>query len=237
VRVFPVSVEIAALLLAGCVRAAPVHGPLRENVVTDFNPIAVRPEVSPSTFVDPDASVIGAVRLGSRVFVAPFASIRGDEGHPIAIGDESNVQDGVVIHALETEVSGQPVLANTVEQDGHRYAVWIGSRVSLAHQAQIHGPALVGDDTFVGMQSLIFRARIGRHCVLEPRALVTGVSVPDGRYVPAGAVVRSQADADALPSITDTYPLRAINEAVVHVNSALAVAYAAKARAAGSGAP
>jgi carbonic anhydrase/acetyltransferase-like protein (isoleucine patch superfamily) len=184
--------------------------------------------------VSPKASVIGAVHLGDDVYVAPFASLRGDEGHPISIGSESNAQDGVVVHALETEEAGQPVPANLVEKDGRQYAVWIGSRVSLAHQSHVHGPAFVDDDTFVGMQSLIFKAHVGKHCVLEPRSLIMGVTIPDGRYVPAGTVVRTQAAADALPVIDDTYPLRTTNEKVVHVNKALAIGYATQAGCAGT---
>lgn len=201
---------------------------ISENVVTDFNPTAVRPELGRSTFVSPQASVIGAVHVGDFVYVAPFASLRGDEGHPIVIGSESNVQDGVVVHALETEEAGQPVPANLVEKDGRHYAVWIGSRVSLAHQSHVHGPAFVDDDTFVGMQSLVFKAHVGKHCVLEPRSLIMGVTVPDGRYVPAGTVVTTQAAADALPVIDDSYALRTTNDKVVHVNKALAVGYAAQ---------
>jgi hypothetical protein len=54
-----------------------------------------------------------------------------------------------------------------------------------------------------------------------------GVSVPDGRYVPAGTVLRNQADADKLPVVTDDYPLKTINKGVVHVNTSLAKGYAA----------
>lgn len=196
------------------------------NVVTDFSPASTSPKVDSQAYIHPHAQVIGAVLLGEQVFVAPFASVRGDEGQPIVIGAHSNVQDGVVIHALETEEHGVPLPENTVEKNGKKYAVWIGERVSLAHQAQVHGPALVDDGTFVGMQALVFKATVGKGCVLEPRALVMGVTIPDGRYVPAGAVIRNQEDADALPVIDESYPLRALNEKVVHVNDAFAVGYA-----------
>jgi hypothetical protein len=55
-----------------------------------------------------------------------------------------------------------------------------------------------------------------------------GVSVPDGRYVPAGTVLRDQAVADKLPVITDDYPLKSLNKGVVHVNTSLAKGYAAQ---------
>jgi carbonic anhydrase/acetyltransferase-like protein (isoleucine patch superfamily) len=183
------------------------------------------PELHARDFIHPLASVIGAVELGDDVFVAPGASVRGDEGQPIHIGSNSNIQDGVVIHALETYEAGHVIESNLVTVGTRRLAVHVGERVSIAHQAQIHGPASVGDNTFVGMQALVFRARVGANCVLEPRALVMGVSIPDGRYVPAGQVVRSQADADALPKIDESYAFAHLNEGVLHVNRELAEGY------------
>jgi carbonic anhydrase/acetyltransferase-like protein (isoleucine patch superfamily) len=136
----------------------------------------------------------------------------------------------VVIHALETEMNGKPVEKNLCEVDGRKYAVYVGNRVSLAHQAQIHGPAVVQDDTFVGMKSLVFRSTVGRNCVLEPGVILMGVRVADRRYVPAGSVVKVQAAADALPEITGEYPLKELNQGVVHVNRALARGYLAASR-------
>lgn len=197
----------------------------RTNVLTTFNPDVNLPKFTASSFVDPMASVIGDVELGGEVFVAPFASIRGDEGQPISVGDESNVQDGVVIHALETIAHGQPMPGRTYEVDGRQYAVYIGKRVSLAHQSQVHGPARVDDGVFVGMQALVFKSWIGRGTVIEPGAKVIGVIVPPGRYVPAGTVLTDQKLADKLPEITEAYPFAGLNEAVVHVNTIFAEQY------------
>ncbi|MCX8123638.1 MAG: carbonic anhydrase [Spirochaetes bacterium] len=201
---------------------------IHANVKTDFVGKEYTPAIDASAYVHPLAAVIGNVILGRNVMVAPFAAVRGDEGQPIYVGDNSNVQDGVIIHALETEKNGQPVEKNLVEVDGKKYAVYIGSRVSLAHQVQIHGPAYVGDSSFIGMQSLVFRAKVGKGCVLEPRSLVMGVTIPDGRYVPAGSVIKTQNDADKLPVIDDAYPFKSLNDGVVHVNVALAAGYKEK---------
>jgi ribosomal protein L27 len=54
-----------------------------------------------------------------------------------------------------------------------------------------------------------------------------GVKVADGRYVPAGSIVKTQAEADALPVITDDYPMKDMNKGVLHVNKALAKGYLA----------
>ncbi len=201
----------------------------RPNVPADFNPDIETPSIEASAYLDPMASVIGHVEIGRRVFLAPFASVRGDEGQPIHIGHESNVQDGVVIHALETVADGKPLPQNTYEVQGKRYAVYVGDRVSLAHQSQVHGPAWVEDDSFIGMQALVFKAHVGKGCVVEPGAKIIGVTIPPGRYVKAGSVIGDQNTADQLPAITESYAFRTINKAVVHVNTSLADGYSGRA--------
>lgn len=203
---------------------------IEKNVKTDFSAKVSEPVIGAGTFVHPLAAVIGNVILGNNVMVAPTACVRGDEGQPLYVGNETNVQDGVVIHALETELDGKPVEKNLMEVDGKKYAVYVGNRVSLAHQVQIHGPAVVMDDTFVGMKVLVFKSFVGENCVIEPGVILMGVRVADGRYVPAGAVVKTQADADALPVITTEYPLKDMNKGVLHVNKALAKGYLAAAK-------
>jgi carbonic anhydrase/acetyltransferase-like protein (isoleucine patch superfamily) len=199
---------------------------IRENPVTPWNSKPTMPVIDPTAFIDPQASVIGNVTIGSNVMVSPMASIRSDEGMPIFVGNDSNVQDGVVLHALETiNEDGEPVEKNLVEVGGEKYAVYIGENVSLAHQSQVHGPAYVGNDTFIGMQAFVFKSKIGNNCVLEPKSAAIGVTIPDGRYIPAGTVVTSQAEADKLPEVTDDYAYRHTNEAVVYVNVHLAEGY------------
>ena len=198
------------------------------NVLTSFNDDVNKPVIAGSAFVHQLASVIGDAKIGERVYVAPAASIRGDEGQPIYVGNDSNVQDGVVIHGLETMEEGKAVEKNQVEFGGKKYSVYIGDRVSMAHQSQVHGPALVGNDVFVGMQALVFKATVGDGVVLEPGAKVVGVKIAAGRYVPVGSVITKQADADALPEITESYPFKDLNKAVVHVNTQFADGYNGK---------
>lgn len=200
---------------------------IEKNVKTDFSSKISDPVIGKGTFVHPLAAVIGNVILGENVMVAPTACVRGDEGQPLHVGDDTNIQDGVVIHALETELDGKPVEKNQVDVDGKKYAVYVGKRVSLAHQVQIHGPAVVMDDTFVGMKVLVFKSTVGRNCVVEPGVILMGVRVADGHYVPAGSVIKTQTDADALPAITPDYPMKDMNKGVLHVNKALAKGYLA----------
>ena len=182
------------------------------NPVTTFVPKSYQPQIAKNSVVQPNASVLGAVILSEGVLVSPFASIRGDEGTPIFIGKNSNVQDGVVIHGLEHEL---------VNKDGLGYSVYIGENVSLAHQAQVHGPAKVGDNTFVGMQGFVFKSEVGDNVVIEPCAKVIGVKIPSGRYVPAGEIIKTQEQADKLPEITADYKFKNLNKNVVEVNKQL----------------
>ncbi len=218
-RQYPITLSLSFNLLLCTSFLVGWVGP---NSRTSFNPTIDRPVLSSTSTIHPLASVIGSVELGDRVFVAPFASIRGDEGQNIHIGTDSNVQDGVVVHGLETFDNGREVAENQVEVERVRYSVHIGDRVSLAHQSQVHGPAKVGDDTFIGMQALVFRSEVGPHVVVEPGAKIIGVKIPAHRYVPAMAVITRQADADQLPVITEQYPYRTINHAIVHVNTQFA---------------
>ena len=215
------ALSLSANLVLGSFLLVGYVGP---SVKTSFMPSVEAPVIGTQTRIHPLAVVIGSVSLGDQVFVAPAASVRGDEGQHIHIGNQSNVQDGVVVHGLETFEGDHELPENEVEFEGKKYSVYIGDRVSLAHQSQVHGPAKVGDDTFVGMQALVFQTEIGDHVVIEPGAKLIGVKVAPGRYVPALSVITKQADADALPKITQDYTYRNLNAGVVLVNIQLAAA-------------
>ena len=179
-------------------------------------PVAAR--VAESTYVSPTATILGDVEIGEDVYVAPAVSIRGDEGTPIHIGDKTNVQDGVIMHGL---------LHQWVRVEGRDYAIYVGDEVCCAHGAIIHGPCVVGDNTFIGFNAVIFKAEVGRDCAVLHNAVVTGgVKVPDGRMVPIASIVDTQAKADALPSISED--LRSLKEEVVEVNIEFARGYKKK---------
>ena len=82
---------------------------IRPNIQTDFNPNVTYPRISKFAYVDPLAVIIGDCEIGKLVLIAPFAVCRGDEGTPIHIGDYSNMQDGVFLHALETTSHGKNI--------------------------------------------------------------------------------------------------------------------------------
>ncbi|MFN6571926.1 ribulose bisphosphate carboxylase small subunit [Dendronalium sp. ChiSLP03b] len=151
------------------------------------------PKIHESTFVHSFSNIIGDVRIGANVIVAPGTSIRADEGTPFYIGENTNIQDGVVIHGLEQ--------GRVVGDDGDSYSVWVGKNASITHMALIHGPAYVGDNSFIGFRSTVFNARVGAGCIVMMHALIQDVEIPPGKYVPSGAIVTSQQQADRLPDV------------------------------------
>lgn len=144
------------------------------------------PTVNPSAYIDPSAQIIGNVKIGARVYVGPLAVIRADEVDgdgkvsPIEIGDECNVQDGVIIHALvETGVK-------------------IGQRTSLAHGCVVHGPCVIGDGCFVGFRAVVYKTNIGDGSFIGAGAIVQGVDLEAEAFVDAGVVILSSEDAAEL---------------------------------------
>ncbi|WP_228015497.1 ribulose bisphosphate carboxylase small subunit [Leptolyngbya ectocarpi] len=154
-----------------------------------------KPLIEPTAFVHSFSQVVGGVYVGAEVSIAPGTSIRADEGLPFYISSHCDIQDGVVIHGL-----GQGCVLG---DNGNSYAVWLSPNVTLTHKALIHGPAYLGEGSFVGFRSTIFNSRLGAGVIVMMHALVQDVEVPAGRCVPSGAVITTQAQADALPRVTE----------------------------------
>jgi len=86
----------------------------------------------------------------------------------------------------------------------------------------VHGPAWVGDDTFIGMEALIFNAKLGNNVSVGVAATVTdGVEIADNKFVPPGRVIVTQEEADALPDRIGSGAYETINQGVVDVNMQL----------------
>ena len=82
---------------------------------------------------------------------------------------------------------------------GDGYWIFIGDRVSLAHDSMVHGPAWIGNDTFIGMKSLVFNAKVGNNVAIGVASVITGgVQIDDDRYVAPGSVITIQEQADLL---------------------------------------
>jgi len=152
------------------------------------------PRIPDSAYVAPEAVLIGRVTLGERACVLPCAVIRGDN-EAIVIGDSSNVQDGAVLHVDP----GCPMV--------------VGARVTVGHQATLHG-CTIGDGTLVGLQAIVYnRATIGRACLIAAGAVILeGKAFPD-RSLIVGAPARllrevDDADIAAMHVNVDAYVRR-----------------------------
>lgn len=123
------------------------------------------PTLDESAWAAPSADLIGDVRLGARASVWFGAVIRADNT-PIILGEESNIQDGAVGHS-------DPDVPLT-----------IGARVTIGHQAIVHG-CTIADDCLIGMGARILNgAVLGRECLVGAGALIT-----EGKNFEAGSLI------------------------------------------------
>ncbi|EPD62447.1 MULTISPECIES: gamma carbonic anhydrase family protein [Streptomyces] len=123
------------------------------------------PRIDDEAFVAPTASVIGDVTLEAGASVWYGAVLRGDVER-ISVGAQANIQDNCTLHA------------------DPGFPVSIGARVSVGHNAVVHG-ATVGDDCLIGMGATVLNgAVIGAGSLVAAQALV-----PQGMQVPPGSLV------------------------------------------------
>jgi len=182
---------------------------------TPWSKNLAEPKIHDTAYVHSFSNIIGDVHIGSNVMIAPGTSIRADEGTPFYIGSGTNIQDGVVIHGLEQgRVKGD---------DGNSYSVWVGENTSLTHMSLIHGPAYVGDECFIGFRSTVFNARVGNGCIVMMHVLIQDVEIPPGKYIPSGAIITNQQQADRLPDVLDSDVKFATH--VIGINDALRTGY------------
>ena len=125
----------------------------------------VIPSVADTAWVADSAQVIGNVVLGEQASVWFGTVVRGDMER-ITIGAGSNIQDTSVLHAD----SGKPLV--------------IGERVTVGHQAVLHG-CTVGDESLIGIGAIVLNgAKIGKNCLVAAGALITeGKEFPDGSMI------------------------------------------------------
>jgi carbonic anhydrase/acetyltransferase-like protein (isoleucine patch superfamily) len=138
----------------------------------------VEPQFGPGAWAAPSADLIGDVRLGARASVWFGAVLRGDNT-PLTLGEDTNFQDGSVGHS---------------DAD---FPLAIGARVTVGHQAILHG-CTVADDCLIGMGARILNgAVIASECIVGAGALIT-----EGKRFDAGSLVVG-APARAVRQITD----------------------------------
>ena len=131
----------------------------------------VKPTLAEGAWAAPSADLIGDVRLGERASAWFGAIIRADNT-PILIGEDSNIQDGAVGHSDP----GAPLT--------------IGARVTIGHQAIVHGCS-IADDCLIGMGARILNgATLGPECLVGAGALITEGKAFDGGCLIVGVPAR-----------------------------------------------
>ena len=121
--------------------------------------------IHPTAFIHERAVVCGDVTLGARVSVWPTAVIRGDTDR-ITIGEDSNVQDGTVVHVD----AGVPTT--------------IGPRVAIGHRAIVHG-ATIEEGCLIGMGAILLNGvHVGTGSIVG-----AGAVCREGMVIPPGSLV------------------------------------------------
>jgi carbonic anhydrase/acetyltransferase-like protein (isoleucine patch superfamily) len=138
----------------------------------------LEPQLGEGAWAAPSADLIGDVRLGNRASVWFGAVLRGDNT-PLILGDETNFQDGSIGHSD----AGFPLT--------------IGARVTVGHQAILHG-CTIADDCLIGMGARILNgAVIESECIVGAGALVT-----EGKRFERGSLIVG-APARVVRQVTD----------------------------------
>ena len=136
------------------------------------------PEISADSWVAPNAIIIGKVKLEKNSSIWFNAVLRGDI-EKIVIGENSNIQDGSVLHT------------------DPGYPLTVGKGVTVGHMVMLHG-CEISDDTLIGIGSTILnKAKIGKNCIIGANTLVTENKViPDNSLVlgSPGKVIRKVTD-------------------------------------------
>jgi phenylacetic acid degradation protein len=113
----------------------------------------VKPIIDPSSFIHPEAVIIGDVIIGKDCYIGPTACLRGDFGQ-IIIANQANIQDGCVLHSY-------PRKAVVIEEGGH-----------IGHGAILHG-CHIGKNALVGMNAVVMDdAIIGDNALVAAMAFV-----------------------------------------------------------------
>lgn len=116
-------------------------------------------------YIADNATVIGSVVLEANASIWFNVVLRADND-VITIGENSNIQDGSVLH---TDV-GMPLT--------------VGRNVTVGHKVMLHG-CTIGDGSLIGINAVILNgAKIGRYCVIGANALI-----PEGKEIPDFSVV------------------------------------------------
>ena len=157
------------------------------NPKTSFNLEQVEPQIDESVELGEFVRIVGDAQLGENSLIGQRTAIRADEGDPILIGRGAIVEDRVTFHATRGTV------------------IQIGDYLVVGDDAVLHGPLEMGNDDVVGDGAVVFRVQVGDNVQIGEGAVIAGpvgeeltLEIPDDTIIPAGAVVTSEKDLEAL---------------------------------------
>lgn len=126
------------------------------------------PQIGENTYIADNAVIVGDVVIGKSCSIWWSAVVRGDV-NSITIGDETNIQDGAVIHCTYQTAS-----------------TTIGNKVSIGHKAIVHG-CTIEDSSLVGMGAIVMdNAVVQSHSIVAAGAVVLENTVVESGYIYAG---------------------------------------------------
>lgn len=154
---------------------------MRGTMIRSF--LDKQPNIEKSSYIDNEATIIGAVTIGKECSIWPKVVLRGDIHH-IVIGDCTNIQDGTIVHVSRT--------ANAIcreslprKQEAGKSTI-IGSFVTVGHNAVVHActiencvligmGAIVLDGAHISSESIVGAgALITKNCTFPPQSLILG---------------------------------------------------------------
>ncbi|MFI5451485.1 gamma carbonic anhydrase family protein [Pedobacter sp. UC225_61] len=128
----------------------------------------INPKWGENCFIAPNATIVGDVVMGNNCSIWFNAVVRGDV-NSITIGNDSNIQDGAVIHATYLKASTH-----------------IGNRVSVGHNAIVHG-CEVKDHVLIGMGAIVMdHAIVEEYCIIAANTVVLENTICESGYLYAG---------------------------------------------------
>lgn len=134
------------------------------------------PQMGKGCWLADNATLVGDIVMGENCTVWFNAVVRGDV-HEIRIGDNTNIQDGAVIHC-------------TYQQSG----TYIGDNVSIAHNAVVHG-CTIHDNVLIGMGAIVMdKAIINEGAVIAAGAVVLAATIVEANSIYAGLPARKIKD-------------------------------------------
>lgn len=142
-----------------------------------FEPIPynnITPNISNKAYIAPNAIISGDVCIGNNSNIWYNVVIRGDVA-PIRIGDNTNIQDGTIIHVTR---------ANHIQnKTDNKSPTIIGSDVTIGHKAMLHA-CTIEDNSFIGMSCVIMDGAI----IEEKSMVAAGAIITPGKIIKKGEI-------------------------------------------------